>query len=194
MSEHHSMTLADGRAVSIRAAVLADVPALEALVDASIRMLGARYYSASEIESSMRYVFGVDTTMVSDGTYVVLEDANGILGAGGWSFRRTPFGGDQATPVRDADHRQPGVDPAVIRAMFVHPSAARQGVGSLILDACEARAQEAGFTRLELVATLSGVDFYERMGYRPVETLHYRMGDGSLIDFVRMEKPGGTVS
>lgn len=189
MPSSDSLTLADGRAVSIRAAVLADVPALEALVDASIRVLGANYYSASEIESSMRYVFGTDTTMIRDGTYVVLESAEGILGAGGWSFRRTPFGGDQATPVRDSDHRKPGVDPAVIRAMFVHPSAARQGIGTLILDACEQRAREAGFARLELVATLSGVAFYERRGYRPLETLHYRMGDGSHIDFVRMEKP-----
>lgn len=183
------MTLADGRAVHIRAAVLADVPALEALVDASIRVLGANYYSASEIESSMRYVFGTDTTMIRDGTYVVLESAEGILGAGGWSFRRTPFGGDQATPVRNADHRKPGIDPAVIRAMFVHPSAARLGVGSRILEACEARAQEAGFARLELVATLSGVAFYERMGYHAAETLHYRMADDTFIDFVRMEKP-----
>jgi GNAT superfamily N-acetyltransferase len=188
MPERPSLTLADGRAVHIRAAVFADVPALEALVDASIRGLGARYYTAAEIESSMRYVFGVDTTMVRDGTYVVLESTDGILGAGGWSFRRTPFGGDQATPVRDADHRQPGVDPAVIRAMFVHPAVARLGIGSLILDACEEKARYAGFTRLELVATLSGVDFYERMGYHATETLHYRMADDSFIDFVRMEK------
>ena len=183
------MTLPNGRAVTLRAAVLADVPALEELVDASIRGLGARYYTAAEIESSMRYVFGMDSTMIEDGTYVVLEDGNGILGAGGWSFRRTPFGGDQATPVRDADLRKPGVDAAVIRAMFVHPSCARMGVGSLILQACEGRALDAGFTRLELVATLSGVEFYEGMGYHGTETLHYRMADDSTIDFVRMQKP-----
>lgn len=183
------MTLPNGRAVTLRAAVLADVPALEELVDASIRGLGARYYTAAEIESSMRYVFGMDSTMIEDGTYVVLEDGNSILGAGGWSFRRTPFGGDQATPVRDADLRKPGVDAAVIRAMFVHPSCARMGVGSLILQACEGRALDAGFTRLELVATLSGVEFYEGMGYHGTETLHYRMADDSTIDFVRMEKP-----
>lgn len=184
-----SANIRDGRAVSIRAAVLADTPALEALIEASIRALGGRYYSEAEISSSMQYVFGVDTTMITDGTYIVVEHSQQIIGAGGWSDRKTPFGGDQATPVRDADFRQPGIDPAVIRAMFVHPDWARQGVGGLILRTCEKRAMEAGFSDLELVATLSGVAFYECMGYRKTETIHYRMGDGSLIDFVRMEKP-----
>ena len=183
------MTLADGRAVSIRAAVLHDIPAIEALIDASIRGLGASWYSAAEIESSLRYVFGADTTMIEDGTYVVVEHDALLIGAGGWSFRRTPFGGDQATPVRDALHRQPGMDPAVIRAMFVHPDWARQGLGRLIIESCEARARAAGFRDMELVATLSGVPFYERVGYHPVEPLHYRMADGAAIDFVRMEKP-----
>lgn len=178
----------DGRAVIIRTAVLADGPALEALIDASIHVLGGRYYSESEIESSMRYVFGVDTTMIQDGTYVVVEHDGQVIGAGGWSHRKTPFGGDQATPVRDAEFRQPGVDPAVIRAMFVHPDWARQGVGGIIMQACENRAYKAGFIDLELVATLSGVAFYEHMGYTKRQTIQYRMADGSLIDFVEMDK------
>lgn len=176
--------------MTIRTAVLADTPALEALIDTSIHVLGGRYYSEAEVASSMEHVFGVDSTMIEDGTYIVVEHEGGIIGAGGWSFRRTPFGGDQATPVRDADHRQPGPDPAVIRAMFVHPDWARQGVGGIIMRACEDLARAAGFRDLELVATLSGVEFYERMGYRASREISYEMGDGSTIAFVEMAKKG----
>jgi len=179
-----------GRAVTIRTAVLADTPALESLIDASIRVLGARHYSNAEIASSMTYVFGVDSTMIEDGRYVVVEHEGQVIGAGGWSFRRTPFGGDQAIPVRDAHHRQPGRDPAVIRAMFVHPDWARQGVGGFIMRACEERALAAGFEDLELVATLSGVAFYERMGYHRMREIIHGMADGSTVAFLEMAKPG----
>ena len=178
----------DGRAVSIRAAVLRDVPTIERLIDASIQGLGTPYYSDAQIASSLRFVFGADSTMIEDGTYIVVESEGMMIGAGGWSFRRTPFGGDQATPVRNADHRQPGKDPAVIRAMFVHPDWARQGIGRLIIETCEMLAHDAGYQDLELIATLSGVAFYERMGYLPGEPVPYRMGDGTFIDFVRMDK------
>jgi len=174
--------------ITLRPAVLSDVPALEVLIDASIRVLGGRYYDAEKVESSLKYVFGADTMMIEDGTYVVVESEGLMIGAGGWSHRWTPFGGDQATPVRDAEYRKPGTDPAVIRAMYVHPDWARRGIGRLIIRACESAAHEAGFEDLELVATLSGVEFYERMGYTQIETIHYHMGNDTFIDFVRMEK------
>jgi len=174
--------------ISLRPAVLSDVPALVVLIDASIRVLGGRYYTESEVDRSLKYVFGADTTMIEDGTYVVVEAEGLMIGAGGWSHRWTPFGGDQATPVRDAQFREPGKDPAVIRAMYVHPEWARQGIGGLIIRACESAAHDAGFEDLELVATLSGVEFYERHGYDQNETFDYVMGDGSTIAFIRMEK------
>jgi|Marorgknorr_s2lv_3_1036020.scaffolds.fasta_scaffold00967_11 GNAT superfamily N-acetyltransferase len=182
------IVLPGGAEVSVRQAVREDGPAIESLIDASIRILGGRFYDESLIESSLKYVFGVDTTMIDDGFYLVIESEGRVIGAGGWSHRKTPFGGNQATPVRDAELRQPGRDPAVIRAMYVHPDWAGKGVGRLIIETCEEVATSAGFTDLELVATLSGVAFYERMGYTQRDVIHYKMGDGLLIDFVQMEK------
>jgi len=182
------IVLPGGAEVSVRQAVREDGPAIESLIDASIRILGGRFYDESLIESSLKYVFGVDTTMIDDGFYLVIESEGRVIGAGGWSHRKTPFGGNQATPVRDAELRQPGRDPAVIRAIYVHPDWAGKGVGRLIIETCEEVATSAGFTDLELVATLSGVAFYERMGYTQRDVIHYKMGDGLLIDFVQMEK------
>ena len=175
--------------MEVRKAVRADIAQLEALIDASIRELGSAYYEPNEIDESLVHVFGVDTTMIDDGSYFVVESDGRIVGAGGWSHRKTPFGGDQATPVRDAEHRIPGHDPAVIRAMFVHPEVARQGIGRLILHHCEQEAFSAGYIDLELVATLSGKRFYERMGYRGTKSIHYAMPTGT-IEFVHMIKPG----
>lgn len=188
MISSENIVLAGGAEVSVRQAVREDSAAIESLIDASIRILGGRFYGDALIESSLKYVFGVDTTMIDDGSYLVIEIEGAIIGAGGWSHRKTPFGGDQATPVRDAEFRQPGRDAAVIRAMYVHPEWAKMGVGRLIIGTCEKVARAAGFSDLELVATLSGVAFYKRMGYTQREVIHYEMGDGLLIDFVRMEK------
>lgn len=188
MISREYIVLAGGAEVSVRQAVREDGPAIESLIDASIRILGGRFYGEALIESSLKYVFGVDTTMIDDGSYLVIESKGAIIGAGGWSHRKTPFGGDQAMPVRDAELRQPGRDAAVIRAMYVHPDWAKMAIGRLIIETCEKVARAAGFRDLELVATLSGVAFYERMGYTQREVIHYEMGDGLLIDFVRMEK------
>jgi len=179
----------DGIPLLIRQAVSDDIWAIEQLIEPSIRVLGGRFYNEAEIESSLRFVFGADTTMIEDGTYMVIAAQQRIIGAGGWSHRWTPFGGDQATPVRDADFRVPGKDPAIIRAMYVHPDWARRGIGTTIIETCESAAQNAGFLDLELVATLSGVAFYERMGYQKTESIHYVMDDGTTIEFVRMSKP-----
>ncbi len=190
MISSENIVLAGGVEVSVRQAMREDGPAIESLIDASIRILGGRFYDEGLIESSLKYVFGVDTTMIDDGSYLVIESEGTIIGAGGWSHRKTPFGGDQATPVRNAEFRQPGRDPAVIRAMYVHPEWAKMGVGRLIIETCENVARSAGFCDLELVATLSGVAFYKRMGYTRREVIHYKMGDGLRIDFVQMDKMG----
>jgi GNAT superfamily N-acetyltransferase len=175
---------------SPRAARRADVPAIAELVEASIRGLGALHYDARQIDASLRHVFGVDTRMIDDGTYLVVEDAGRVVGAGGWSARRTPFGGDRAGGVRDARLRDPARDPAVLRAFYVHPARARRGIGRALLAASETAARAAGFRRFELVATRSGLPLYAAAGYVEREPLEIPLGDGLLLEAVRMEKPG----
>jgi GNAT superfamily N-acetyltransferase len=174
--------------VHIRRALPEDAPDLRLLIDASIRKLGGKFYTPEQVESSLAHVFGVDSTMIADGTYFVVVAGSDIIGAGGWSFRLTPFGGDQEHTVRDASVRVPGKDPAVIRAMYVHPDWARRKIGHLIITTCEHAARAAGFQAYELVATLSGVTFYKNQGYHQVEEIAHRLPDGVLIDFVRMAK------
>ena len=175
--------------MTVRLATLADVPALAALVEASIRGLGPQRYGAAQVESSLRHLFGVDTRMIEDGTSFVVEEGDGVVGCGGWSRRKTPFGGDQAADVRDAGLRDPASEPAVIRAFYVHPAWARRGIGRRLLEASEGAARAAGFTRFELVATLTGLPLYAAMGYRETEPLTIPLPDGVVIEAVRMEKP-----
>ncbi len=175
--------------MQLRPARPSDIPGLTALIEASIRQIGARRYDPVQIESALTHLFGVDTQMIDDGTYFVVEAEGSLVGAGGWSARKTAFGGDQATDVRDARWRDPATDPAVIRAFFVHPDWTRRGVGQRLLDASEAAARAAGFRCFELVATLTGVPFYTAAGYRKVEPVPIDLPDGVVLDAVRMEKP-----
>jgi GNAT superfamily N-acetyltransferase len=179
------------RAFEIRRALPADIPSLTALVELSVRTLVARDYDPRQVESSLRHVFGVDSRLVEDGTYFVASPAGTsapLVGAGGWSRRKTPCGGDQATPVQDSALRGPGRDPAVIRAFFLHPAWERRGIGRLLLERCEDEARHAGFTRFELIATRTGRPLYAACGYRCVEPVPHRSADGIVLDFFRMEK------
>jgi N-acetylglutamate synthase-like GNAT family acetyltransferase len=172
----------------IRLATPADIPALTSLIEVSVRGLLARNYDPQQVESSLRYLFGVDTRIVEDGTYYVVE-ADGVLaGGGGWSKRLTPFGGDQAA-TQDAGLRDPAVDPAVIRAFFIHPDWARRGIARRLLAHCEEAAKDAGFKCFELVATLTGVPFYTALGFREVEPIEIRLPDGVALGAVKMIKP-----
>lgn len=176
----------------LRRATRADVPAIAALVEASVRTLGARHYRPAQVESSLRHLFGVDTRMVDDGTYLVAEEHGAVVGAGGWSRRRTAFGGDAAAVldgVRDDDRRDPATDPAVLRALFVHPDHARKGIGRRLLAASEREAAAEGFRQFELVATLSGIALYETAGYVRQEPVAIRLPDGETVQAVRMTKP-----
>jgi GNAT superfamily N-acetyltransferase len=155
--------------------------------------LQAGDYSADQIEAAVKGVFGVDTTLIDDGTYFVAEipaegtlEAN-IIGCGGWSRRKTLFGGDQ-WHGHDELLLDPTCEAAKIRAFFVHPLWARRGVGTLVLDACERAAVTAGFRRLEMAATLTGVKFYEARGYEQRERFDVQLGNGRCIEVVRMEK------
>ncbi len=191
--------------VRIRPAELTDVPVLRVLIYASVRGLQTADYTAAQIEAALKSVYGVDTTLIADGTYFVAEIAgespvrggtgetavlrrsSEIVGCGGWSKRKTLFGGDQWSGRRD-EFLDPQTDAAKIRAFFVHPAWARHGIGTLILEACETAARSAGFTGLEMGATLSGVPFYKAKGYRELENVQVPLGDGESMIVVRMAK------
>src|SRR5262249_32659710 len=152
----------------IRPASTADIPCLRGLIDASVRKLQAGDYTPAQIERALDSVYGVDTQLIADGTYYVAEEHSlgetVIAGCGGWSKRKTLFGGDHYAGREDA-LLDPRLDAAKIRAFFIHPDWARRGVGGLILETCEHAARQAGFTRLEMGATLTGVPFYQAKGY-----------------------------
>ncbi len=173
----------------LRLATIEDVPALHRLIDRSIRHLGGRVYDARQIESSLTYVFGVDTALIRDKTYFVVEVEGEVVGAGGWSRRRTHYGGDQHLALRDDRLRDPAADPAAIRAFYVDPDWARRGIGSMIMEASEAAAHKAGFRSFELLATLSGVPLYEHFGYRRLEAKVLNLPDGITLDGYHMAKP-----
>jgi GNAT superfamily N-acetyltransferase len=171
--------------VQIRRATAGDVAALNALIARSGRELSRGYYTDAEIESALRYVFGVDSALIHDGTYFVVEDGGTLLGCGGWSRRRTLYGGDQR-PVGADELLDPARDAARIRAFFVAPEAARRGVGRVLLAACVDAARAAGFRSLELMATLPGVPFYRAQGFVDVEPVADTLPDGVVLRFVRM--------
>lgn len=171
---------------TIRPAVAGDIPILEALIERSARVLSRGYYSAAETEAAITHVFGVDSALVGDGSYLVAERDGEAVGCGGWSRRRTLFGSDRAA-ARDAGLVDPSIEPARIRAFFVAPDAARGGVGAALLAACEAAARDHGFTRATLMATLPGEPFYARHGYLAREAMTVDLG-GVAVRFVPMDK------
>jgi GNAT superfamily N-acetyltransferase len=187
--------------IPIRLATATDIPVLRDLIEASVRGLQCQDYSPTQIDSALATVYGVDSQLISDGTYFVAEanasatvtGAQGsrvdlaIVGCGGWSKRKTLYGGDQWT-AREAALLDPQQDAAKIRAFFVHPSRVRRGIGSMILETCEAAARAAGFTRLEMGATLTGVPFYQARGYIALENLEVPLGNGDTLLIVRMQK------
>ena len=173
--------------VSIRLATAADVPALRELIPFSARELSRGFYTPEETESAIRHVFGPDSRLIADGTYFVAEEDGALAGCGGWSRRRTLYGGDQTKSGEEA-MLDPATEPAKVRAFFVHPDFARRGVGSRILEACLAAARAAGFRRVELASTLPGVPFYAARGFVERERLEAPMADGRGLPIVRMER------
>jgi GNAT superfamily N-acetyltransferase len=169
----------------LRRALLTEVPALNALIRASATTLSDGYYTPAQVAALITHVFGVDTQLLRDGTYFVIQREGMLAACGGWSRRRTLFGGDQA---KDAD--DPALDPtseaARIRAFFVHPACARQGLGRRLLVHCEAAARAAGFRRAELMATLPGEPLYRALGYQALESVVHQLPGGQSVPFVRM--------
>lgn len=173
--------------VHLRKATKSDIPRLKQIIEASVRILQARDYSPTQIEAALNSVYGVDTQLIEDETYWVAETESEIVACGGWSKRKTLYGGDQFE-AREDTLLNPAKDAAKIRAFFVHPAHARKGIGAAILKACEEAAKSAGFQRLEMGATLSGVPFYKAKGYAAVENLEVPLSSGESLPIVKMAK------
>jgi len=163
------------------------VPALAELILVSSRALQAPYYSAGQIEAALGPIFAVDRQLIRDGTYFVVEQNNTIVGCGGWSKRKSLYGGDRERSTEDP-LLDPTRDAARIRAFFVHPCCARRGIGASILHACEQAIVSAQFLTSDLVATLAGEPLYAAHGYSLTERYEIPMANGLSLPVVRMSK------
>lgn len=172
--------------LSIRLATEADLPALKALMGRAIGELQAGFLTPEQLAASYE-VMGLDTQLVADRTYFVVEAAGVLAGCGGWSRRATLFGGDHSKG-RDAALLDPAVDAARIRAMYTSPDFTRRGVGRMILDACEAAARAEGFGRCEMAATLAGEPLYRACGYAVTEPFESVTSTGVAVPLKRMGK------
>ena len=172
---------------TLHKATLADAAPIERLIGESVRGLSRDYYTSAQIDAALGTAFGLDRTLITDGTYFVAEAGASIVGCGGWSRRKTLFGGDRFAE-REAEELDPRWEPAKIRAFFVRPEWARRGIGTRILARCETEAQTHGFRSAELMATLHGEKLYAALGYEAVERVEYEMDDGVVIALVRMRK------
>jgi GNAT superfamily N-acetyltransferase len=172
----------------LRTATLDDGSAVQALIALSIRALGSADYTAAQIEAALQGTFGLDSTLVRDQTYFLIHtDAGELVACGGWSRRRTLFGGDTRSE-RDETFLDPAREAAKIRAFFVDPRHARRGLARTLLDRCEAEAASAGFLSLELMATLPGIRLYERCGFHALGSVDHPLPGGLSIRFVPMRK------
>lgn len=171
----------------LRLATASEIPSLNKLIEQSARTLSQHDYSTEEIEGAIRYVFGVDTELVEDQTYYLIENHGVIQSCGGWSKRKTLFGGNQFNE-RKSGYLDPKTDAAKIRAFFVHPDYARLGLGSLLLNHCEQQALAHGFSKTEMMATLPGVKLYQARGYSAVCEVAHLLPNGVSLKFVHMTK------
>jgi GNAT superfamily N-acetyltransferase len=169
-----------------RLARTGDISYLKSLMAASILELQKDFLSPSAIEASFE-VMGLDTRLIDDGTYFIVECDGIIAGCGGWSRRNTLFGGDHAA-IRDDALLDPKRDAARVRAMYTSPAFVRRGVGRLVLSLCEQAAAQAGFSHAELAATLAGVPLYRACGYQEIERIEAPTSKGISVPLIRMRK------
>jgi GNAT superfamily N-acetyltransferase len=173
--------------VTTRLATFEDVPALQALIAASARGLSDGYYTKAETEAAIKYIFGVDSQLIEDSTYYLVESKGAITACGGWSRRSTLYGGDQHKDIVDP-LLNPATDAARIRAFFVHPDFARQGIGKMLINVCEKAAHQYGFSKIEIGSTLPGVPLYEAVGYHAIKKMRVPMPDGTYLPIMNMRK------
>jgi GNAT superfamily N-acetyltransferase len=171
----------------IRTATGADAAEISALIERSVRELQREDYSQRQIDLALEHVYGVDSALIRDGTYFVVLHEGRLVACGGWSKRKTLYGGD-VWSKREDELLDPLVDAAKIRAFFVHPDFARRGIGTLLLETCENAAREAGFRHFEMGATLAGVRLYEKRGYQAVGHADVQLPDGESLAVIRMIK------
>ncbi len=182
------MALAMPTSFTHRIAAPGDLDALRTVMALAISELQKGFLSPDQIAAS-NAVMGLDTQLIADGTYFIVEQQGRIAGCGGWSYRATLYGGDHSTDLRDPAPLDPAVDAARIRAMYTHPDFARRGVGRLVMTLCEQAARDAGFRRAEMMATLSGEPLYRACGYMPIERVEAPGPDGIAVPLIRMGKP-----
>ena len=174
-------------ALKLRIATTHDVPELRALIARSARGLSTADYRPEQVEGALRGAFGVDSQLLADKTYFVVEENAKFVGCGGWSYRSTLFGSD-ARAGRDASQLDPKTQAAKIRAFFVDPANARRGIATLLLEHCEREARAHGFGQVELMATLPGAKLYGQRGYVGSPEMNFDLGDGESIQFIPMRK------
>lgn len=168
-----------------------DIPAIAALMDRAISQLQSGFLTPEQVASS-RHSMGLDTQLIADRTYLLIEDSAGrVVGCGGWSYRATLYGGDHNPALRNAAPLDPATDAARIRAMYTDPNFTRRGIGRLVLAVNEAAAAAAGFRRAEMMATLAGEPLYAACGYEPIERVDKMAADGVAVPGVRMGKAIG---
>ena len=170
-----------------RVADEADLPALHRVMGRAIERLQRGFLTPEQIAASHN-VMGLDSQLIRDRTYLIVEEDGVIAGCGGWSFRATLYGGDQSIVAREPARLDPRKDAAKVRAMYTDPDFARRGVGRLLLSLCERAAREAGFRRTELMATMAGVPLYQGAGYERLEALESPEIDGVRVPLIRMGK------
>jgi len=177
---------------AIRLATTTDIPALRELIDKSVRVLQRDDYSAEQLDAALGTAYGVDTQLIADETYYVVDAVRAagekvLTACGGWSMRKTLYGSDHG-PYRDNAMLDPARDVAKIRAFFVHPEWTRRGIATLILKTCEDAAYARGFRRFETGATLTGVPMYAARGYAKGEQIEVPLPNGMSLTVVRMSK------
>jgi GNAT superfamily N-acetyltransferase len=170
-----------------RLATAGDMPQLTALMNAAIGGLLPQFLPPAEVEASFA-IMGLDTQLIEDGTYFIVEINGELAGCGGWSRRATLFGGNH-TEGRDARLLDPRTEPARVRAMYTSPEFTRRGVGKKVLELCEGAARTDGFKRVELAATMGGKPLYEACGYQPIELMMVDTPKGVKVPILRMGKP-----
>jgi GNAT superfamily N-acetyltransferase len=171
-----------------RLATEADLPAIRALMDVAIAEHLKAFLDPAQVKLS-KSIMGLDTQLISDRTYFLVEEEGRLAGCGGWSRRATLYGGDHSTAQRNSALLDIATDAARVRAMYTHPDFARRGVGRLILQLCEGAARDAGFRSVELMATMSGEPLYKAAGYHQIERIIAASKDGVDVPGVRMGKP-----
>lgn len=172
---------------SHRIATLADLDTLHTLMARSIAQLQSDFLTPEQVAASDK-VMGLDTQLVRDGTYFMIESGNRVAGCGGWSFRATLYGGDDSVVAREPARLDPAIDAAKVRAMYTDPDFTRRGIGARILALCEGAAHDAGFKRVELMGTAAGVPLYRAQGYMPVGPQEFAQVGDVEIPLLRMEK------